>query len=89
MVCVTAETYFCSHVEQITIYVDHVKELCALCSIQRWPIMFVQVIDPLPISHQLNGDYFSCGTTAVRENSYQSSRSSEDGQSVFLKPEVN
>lgn len=36
---------------------------------------------------QTQGDFFpfSCGT---RENSYQSSRSSEDGHTITLKPEV-
>lgn len=43
-----------------------------------------EVIDQLAISQ----DNFICGATAVRENSYQSSRSSEDGHSAFLKPEV-
>ncbi|XKL61211.1 hypothetical protein PGB90_008268 [Kerria lacca] len=46
-----------------------------------------EVTEPLPITHYCNGDYLSNATAATRENSYQSSRSSEDGQSISLKPE--
>ncbi|XP_065209775.1 sphingomyelin synthase-related protein 1-like [Planococcus citri] len=41
-----------------------------------------EAIDPLSIMNPCNGDYVT-----VRDNSYQSSRSSEDGHTISLKPE--
>lgn len=63
------------------------KQFCLFVKHSFYCIFYVyQLIDSSQLQ-QSQGDYFPF-TSGTRENSYQSSRSSEDGHTITLRPEV-